>query len=523
MLEALRIRDFRLLWGAGVISSLGSWLLVLAIPAHVYLVTRSLAATGLTVAADYLPMLLLGPVAGVLADRWDRRRLMLAADLFRAAAVATMLLAAGRHGVWIFYPALVAESSGTVLFRPAWQARTPTIVGTGRTLNSANALNSVGSGIVRLIGGPAGGIMLAAFGIRVLICADVASYLISALAMVLTSRQADARPRRTATVRATVADLAEGLRALRRHRMAWTLLPVTVVFLTANASLSAIVVPFGLERLGGATQTGFVFAALGVGFLLGAPAVKVLLDRSPPGYVLAAALAGTAAGYVLLFFSASLAAACPAAVLVGLAGSMALVIPPTAVQRTVPDAVLGRISAAFLTGEAAATLIGALAGPVIARAFGLGGAAVVAAAATVLAAAAAGLTVPRSVQRDGDDGQGAQAQSGPLGGSEPLVQDQPGQHDGEARVQRDEHGRDGQHAEVRGVEVGQRGGHAGGAGKHGQAGGAERDPQRLPGLDRHGQREQQRAGLLARDRPQAGVPAGLGEADEQDAEGQPGG
>ena len=88
MLEALRIRDFRLLWGAGVISSLGSWLLVLAIPAHVYLVTRSLAATGLTVAADYLPMLLLGPVAGVLADRWDRRRLMLATDVFRAAAVA---------------------------------------------------------------------------------------------------------------------------------------------------------------------------------------------------------------------------------------------------------------------------------------------------------------------------------------------------------------------------------------------------------------------------------------------------
>src|SRR6202050_2785452 len=319
MLEALRVRDFRLLWGAGLISSLGSGLLVRAIPAHVYLVTRSLAATGLTVAADYLPMLLLGPVAGVLVDRWDRRRLMLAADLFRAAAVATMLLAAGRHGVWIFYPALVAESSGTVLFRPAWQARTPTIVGTGSTLNSANALNSAGSGIVRLIGGPAGGIMLAAFGIKVLIGADVASYLISALAMVLTSRQADAGP--------TGADRAGGLHALRRHPMAGTLLPVTVVFLTANASLSAIVVPFGLERLGGATQTGFVFAALGVGFLLGAPAVKVLLDRAPPGYLLAAALAGNAAGYVLLFFSASLAAACPAAVLVGLAGSMALVIP----------------------------------------------------------------------------------------------------------------------------------------------------------------------------------------------------
>lgn len=401
MLEALRIRDFRLLWGAGVISSLGSWLLVLAIPAHVYLVTRSLAATGLTVAADYLPMLLLGPVAGVLADRWDRRRLMLATDVFRAAAVAAMLLAARPGTYWIYYLAMVAESSGTVLFRPAWQARTPAIVGTGSTLNSANALNSVASGIVGLIGGPAGGILLAAFGIGVLICADAASYLISALAMVLTSGQGGGRVARTATLRGTVADLAEGLRALRHHRMAWRLLPVTVVFLTANASLTAVVVPFGLERLGGASQTGFVFAALGAGFLAGAPALKVLLDRFQPRYLLTATLAGTAAGYIALFFSGSLAAACPAAVLVGGAGSMALVIASTTVQRTVPGAVLGRISAAFLTGEAAATLAGALAGPVIARAFGLGGAAVVAAAATLLAALLAGLTVPRSVQGDG--------------------------------------------------------------------------------------------------------------------------
>ncbi len=278
-------------------------------------------------------------------------------------------------------------------------------MGTGATLNSANALNSVGSGIVGLIGGPAGGILLAAFGIRVLICADAASYLISALAMALTSGQGGGREARTATLRGTVADLAEGLRALRRHRMASRLLPVTVVFLTANASLTAVVVPFGLERLGGTTQTGFVFAALGAGFLAGAPALKILLDRFQPRYLLTATLAGTAAGYVALFFSGpssgSLATACPAAVLVGGAGSMALVIASTTVQRTVPDAVLGRISATFLTGEAAATLVGALAGPVIARAFGLGGAAVVAAAATLLAALLAGLTVPRSVQGGG--------------------------------------------------------------------------------------------------------------------------
>jgi hypothetical protein len=66
MLEALRVRDFRLLWAGGVVSSLGSWLLVVAIPAHIYAVTGSLARTGLTLGAEYLPQLLLGRSPG----RW---------------------------------------------------------------------------------------------------------------------------------------------------------------------------------------------------------------------------------------------------------------------------------------------------------------------------------------------------------------------------------------------------------------------------------------------------------------------
>src|SRR5262245_33302118 len=124
MLEALRIRDFRLLWFARLVSLLGSWLLVVAVPAHVFALTGSVAATGLTLAAQFLPPVMLGPLAGVLADRWDRRRVMVAADAARAAAV-LLLLARGPGGVWLVYLALMAESVGTVVFRPAAQAHTP--------------------------------------------------------------------------------------------------------------------------------------------------------------------------------------------------------------------------------------------------------------------------------------------------------------------------------------------------------------------------------------------------------------
>jgi MFS family permease len=395
MFQALRVRDFRLMWAGGLVSGLGSWLLTLAIPTHIFLVTGSLRATGLTVAAEYLPLLLLGPVAGVFADRWDRRRLMIGTNLFCAGAVAVMLLglAPGRYG--ILYAALVAENAGVVLYAPAWQARTPAVVGTGSLLTSANALNAASGGVVRLVGGPLGGILLALCGARWLIVADTASYVLSAVALALTSRTAAVT---AGTVRTTpgavVRDLLEGARVLSRQPAARALFPVTVIFLVANASLGAVLIPFGIERLGGSEHTGYLLAGLGAGVLAGAPLIRLLLDRVQPRILLAASLGATAAAFVGLFTSSSLAAALPAAAAVGMFGSMSLVIPQTTMPRVVPNAVLGRIGAVFLTGEAAATLAGAAAGPFLAQAAGLTAVAAVAGLVTLAAAGLARLLVP---------------------------------------------------------------------------------------------------------------------------------
>ena len=422
MLQALRIRDFRLLWAGGLISSLGSWLLTLAIPTHIFLVTGSLRATGLTVAAEYLPLLVLGPVAGVFADRWDRRRLLIGTNLFCAGAVAVMLLGTAPGRYWVLYAALVAENAGIVLNTPAWQARTPAIVGTGQLLSSANALNSASSGTVRLIGGPLGGVLLGVWGARWLIGIDAASYLLSAAAMFITSTTArdpqdrepgarepggrepggrepggrEAEGREPTTVATVARDLAAGVRVLRRQPVARALLLVTVIFLAANASLSAVLIPFGIQRLGGSEHTGFLLAGLGIGFLLGAPVIRVLLDRVQLGPLLAATLAATAAAFFALFTSSSLATALPAAAAVGAFGSMSLVVPQTAMQRLIPNALLGRIGAVFLTGEAAATLGGAAAGPVLAQAAGLTATAAVASLVTLAAAALARLGVPKT-------------------------------------------------------------------------------------------------------------------------------
>jgi MFS family permease len=410
MFQALRIRDFRFLWTAGLVSSFGSWLLVLAVPAHVFLVTKSITATGYTLAAEYAPLLLLGPVAGAFTDRWDRRRVMIASDLFRVVVVIAMLTALSPGRYWIFYLTLAGESSGTALFTPGVRALTPAIVGTGTALNSASALNSLSNGVTRLAGGPLGGILLGVCGIRFLICADAASYLVSGVLIAFVSRP---RCRGTEGPPVTIIqDLLDGLRYLRAQPTIRALLPVTIIFLAANASLSAVLIPFCVQHLGGSERTGFVLAALGAGFLLGAPALKVLLDRFPGRYLLGFTLAGNAGGYLGLFTSSSFSTALAAAMTIGLFGSMSLIVPQTLVQRSVPGELQGRISAVFITGEAVATLGGAVTGPALVRVVQVAGLAVTASSLTLVAAVLAVALLPAA--GSGSDGKLQQAGHGDL-------------------------------------------------------------------------------------------------------------
>lgn len=379
------MRDFRFLWGGRAISLLGSWLLVVAVPAHMYALTGSVFATGLTLAAEYLPALLLGPMAGVLVDRWDRRRVMIAADLFRACAVAVMLIGTPTA----IYVAVVAESVGAVLFRPAAQAHVPAVVGTGRALSSANSWNAATDGVVRLVGPPLGGVLLAWAGFEVLIGLDVASYLVSAVAIACT--------RKRSTTKTTRPGFRAGLKALADLPLARALLPLTGVFLAANAALSALLVPFGVRNLGGSTQIGMVLSALGIGFLAGAALVR-WLDRLQLRTVLAGAQLITAGGFTVLFSARELGMAMIAAIVIGTFGSVTVVAPQTALQRTADNEHLGRISAVFLAVEALATLIGAIAGPWVAQSFSLEVAAMGAAVITAAGAMVGAVTVPRVVR-----------------------------------------------------------------------------------------------------------------------------
>ncbi|GAB2848190.1 MFS transporter [Lentzea nigeriaca] len=341
--------------------------------------TGSVFATGMTLAAEYLPALVLGPVAGMLVDRWDRRRVMITADLFRAGAVAAMLIGTPTA----IYAAVVAESVGAVAFRPAAQAHVPAVVGTGTALTRANSWNAVTDGVVRLAGPLLGGVLFAWAGFEVLIGLDVASYLISAAAIACT--------RKTSAPKADRQKLApKTLGQLER-----VLLPLTGVFLAANAALSALLVPFGMRNLGGSTQVGVVLSALGVGFLGGAVLVR-WSDRLQLRTVLAGAQLATAGGFAVLFSARELGIAAAAAVVIGAFGSVTVVAPQTAVQRSTDNDQLGRVSAVFLTVEAVATLVGAIVGPWVAESVSMHFAAMGAAVVAAVGALVGAVTVPRA-------------------------------------------------------------------------------------------------------------------------------
>src|SRR5919202_4335568 len=184
MLAVLRQRNFALLWFGQLISLVGDWVLLLALPFFVYELTGSTLATGGIFMALTLPRLALGSVAGVFVDRWDRRRTMIAADLARAAVLLLLLLVRSPGQVWLVYVAAFLEAAISHFFSPAKNALLPRLVGEEQ-LVPANSLNSLSESLTRLVGPALGGVLFSALGIGPVVAIDSASFLVSGLLITL--------------------------------------------------------------------------------------------------------------------------------------------------------------------------------------------------------------------------------------------------------------------------------------------------------------------------------------------------
>jgi MFS family permease len=190
MLRILRQRNFGLLWTGGLISMIGDWILFVGLPFEIYRLTGSTLATGGMVLAALVPRIVLGSVAGVYVDRWDRRRLMIIVNVLLAVFLLP-LLAIGTIGLWIAFVVLVIESSLEQLFQPAEMALLPNLLeGGDEELVTANALSGVNRHLARLIGPAIGGVVVALGGLTAVAILDAVTFLVAAalIAAIRTTR-----------------------------------------------------------------------------------------------------------------------------------------------------------------------------------------------------------------------------------------------------------------------------------------------------------------------------------------------
>lgn len=382
MIAVLRRRDFALLWTAGLISLLGDSALSVALPFYIYQRTGSPAAVGAMVVAEALPEVLFGSVAGVLVDRWDRRRTMVVGGLLRAVLLLLLLplpLAHTDAWLWVLYPVAFAHATVGQVFYPARATLLSRLVAE-KELPAANALQHVNAEVIRLVGPPLGGALLAAYGFASVIAVDAATFVVSAAVVALIRGAADVPRGRLDTgggstgsrrrAAAVWREWLDGLRQVRRDHVVAALFGVYGLVAIGNGVWGVLWVVWVRDvLLGGPTELGWMLTARGVGGLVGGVLAGFVVASVRPGAAIACGLGLSALLLVVVLHAASFPLALGLLAVVGVPSVVWAVAHQTLLQRQAADRYRGRVfgalgTSAALLGLGGTGLASALATPV---------------------------------------------------------------------------------------------------------------------------------------------------------------
>ena len=372
MIAILRQRNFSLLWFGGLISNLGDFVLFTGLPVVVYQRTGSTLATGGMVLSFLIPSILLGSVAGVFVDRWDRRRLMVVVNLLQAAAVLSLLLV-DSVGLWVIYAMIATESTLSQAFSPAQVALIPNILAGGeQELLTANALTGVGQHLSRLIGPAAGGFIVAAGGLTAVGIIDSASFVISAAMLALIhSRPTGHRVAESLEHEAISAwtrlarEWRDGLRVMLARPVLRALLAFSVIRGIGEGLTITLFVVWVLGPLhSDATGYGWVLSTQAIGGLAGAIVIARLGSRLRPlPLLIGGALAFGAIDLVLFTYPVLYPHIGPALimlVIVGVPGAALQAALVTLQQSETQDSHRGRVVGAMQAIGGLGMLVGAV-------------------------------------------------------------------------------------------------------------------------------------------------------------------
>lgn len=380
MLAVLRQRDFALLWLGGLLSITGDWVLRAALPYFVYQQTGSTVATAGMIAAALAPGILLGSVAGVFVDRWDRRRVLVAGNLLQAAAVALLVLVPSDGWLWVVFVVAAAQSVVGAFSSPAESALLPALVDDER-LVAANALNVLNNRLGRLAGLPLGATLLAAFGLEVVVIVDCASFVLAGLLIVPivmppTVREAVVNEDDIVVVRSAWADFwrewLDGLHLVGRDRTLAVLFGVLGLMTFGGTMLDPLTVAWVRDVLGEGPQVyASLLTAHAASGILGALIVGWIDVRLTPRVLVGWSSIAAGLALVVKYNVPSVSLAVSLSVFGGLTSVASSVGVETLVQRGVRDEFRGRVYGALGATAGLLSLLGALVGGVLAEVFGI--------------------------------------------------------------------------------------------------------------------------------------------------------
>ena len=405
----LRNRPLAWLLGGEFVSSIGDWLYLVAILILVYSVSNDPLVLGIVGAARVLPYVFLSIPAGIIADRYDRRLILLITDVARGVLMLVMavLVSADAPIATIVALAVVATCFST-FFGPTIGAYLPSLVSDEAQLGPANSAWSTLDNLAYVVGPAIGGLLIAAGGLVLAFILNAATFAVIAAVLwrLPSPRRAASGPERgedragdgpgpqsnTPTASPPAAPAApvqtEPSERARRRRVVRPVLGLALIDLVgsfAGGGLGVLTVVIAVTTLGaGDAGTGFLNAGIGVGGLAGALLAGILVLRPSLVGVLIVGSIVLAAGLAALGYAGSMPLA---VVTIALAAAGALLVEVTSttiLQRAVPDEIRGRTLGILATASTLAFAAGSLALPVFADRFGIG---------TVLAATGASVAV----------------------------------------------------------------------------------------------------------------------------------
>ena len=363
MASALAYRDFRLLWASSLCSWASQWVQQAALGWVVYEITGSGALLGAVLGVRAIPMLLLTPISGVAADRWDRRRLMQASQILACAVslAVGVALAAGMVDIWMLFALTLLMGASNVMDRPARMTTAFELV-PREVAMKAVALNTIGFSMMRIFGPALAGYLIAAFGAAGSFFVQAVLYGASALVVIWVVFPS--RPP-VASRASAFHQMHEGLRFALNDRAIRLLLALGALPFFLVVPVWSTLLPIYAKDVfvAGPQGLGLLLAAVGAGGTLGGFAANALARVERQGLVQAAWILVMCAAVVGLAASPSLVIAMACAGVGGAAEMAHFASSAAALQMSAPEAMRGRISSLLMLNPIFISLGALVAGP----------------------------------------------------------------------------------------------------------------------------------------------------------------